>query len=371
MNSGFGRDYPQCHICKDFGHRETAHVFVEIALGADRKSCGFVLGKARPFLQNREHVFCGVVMDQLQSMRAFIAVAKYQSFTKAADLLNVSRPMLSRSISDLETHVGTRLLNRTTRKVKLADGAKEYFDSCVRIIDLIDEAEHRLNDDNTSECGPIRVIVHPLAVASGISTVLDAFSATSPCVKLQVTMQDGPLNLVESGYDVSIYPPDLVLNSTVVNRALFSSGYVLVASEAYLNKAAPVRSLRDLCEHRIVDGREAGSDHKDSRVLDDQTCPDSLSVPHFRVTGLVAKELALTGTGIALLPETAIAGELSRGLLVRIELDNAPSLGHIALGVQYQRIASNARRVRTFIDACVSYFRAIGETKTRNAYELA
>ncbi|WP_084069610.1 LysR family transcriptional regulator [Paraburkholderia heleia] len=299
-------------------------------------------------------------MDHLQSMRAFAAVAKLQSFTKAADLLNVSRPVLSRAISELEAHVGTRLLNRTTRTVSLAEDAREYFDICVQIIELLDTAERRLTDETISECGPIRVIVHPLAVASGISTVLNAFSATSACVKLHVTMQDAPLNLIESGYDVSLYPPELILNTTVVNRALFTSRYVLVASEQYLRRSGSLQSLCDISKHRIVDGRESNPNHRDSLELHDDACSISVGNAHFVVSGLVARELALAGTGLAILPELAVSADLARGSLVRVGSADALNLGEISLGLQYQRSTSLPRRVRTFIDACLSYFRAVG-----------
>jgi DNA-binding transcriptional LysR family regulator len=297
-------------------------------------------------------------VDQLQSMRAFVAVARLQSYTRAADQLNISRAALSRSISELESHVGTRLLNRTTRKVSLADDAREYLDTCLRVIDMLDEAERHLNDDKVSECGPIRVIVHPLAVASGLSTVLDAFAATSSCVRLQVSVQDTPLNLVESGYDLSLYPEGLILNSTVVNRPLFSSKYVLAASAPYLRNTGPIRSICDLAQRRIVDGREGHVEHREGSALGEHDCAISLDDVHFRVSGSVARELALAGAGIAILPDIAIAHDSAN--LMRVDLDEPLNLGEISLGIQYQRAASLPRRLRTFIDACLSYFRAVG-----------
>ncbi|WP_414448260.1 LysR family transcriptional regulator [Burkholderia sp. 22PA0099] len=299
-------------------------------------------------------------MDHLQSMRAFVAVAKFQSYTSAAEHLNVSRPVLSRTIRELEQQVGTRLLNRTTRKVSLAEGARDYLETCVRIIEMVDDAERRLADDTTSECGPIRIVVHPLAVASGIATVLHAFSTTSPCVELQVSMQDAPLNLVDSGCDAAIYPPDLILNSTVVNRPLFTSRNVLVASEPYLRKHGPLHTLRDLSRHRLIDGREAGAESRECLALHDEACPASLGKAYSAVPGLVARELALAGTGLAMLPELTVAADLARGHLLRAGLGDALSLGEISLGIQYQRSASPPRRVRTFIEACLSYFRTVG-----------
>jgi hypothetical protein len=73
-------------------------------------------------------------MDRLASIRAFVTIAKTGSFTNAADVLGVSRGYLSRAISDLEAHTRTRLLNRTTRRVTLAEGAREYFETCSKLV---------------------------------------------------------------------------------------------------------------------------------------------------------------------------------------------------------------------------------------------
>jgi len=74
-------------------------------------------------------------MDQLASMRAFVTVGRTQSFTKAAALLGVSAPQLSRAIADLEEHTHSLLFHRTTRRVSLADGARDYFETCTQILE--------------------------------------------------------------------------------------------------------------------------------------------------------------------------------------------------------------------------------------------
>ncbi|WP_109477863.1 LysR family transcriptional regulator [Paraburkholderia sp. C35] len=299
-------------------------------------------------------------MDQLASMRAFVTVARTQSYTKAADILNVSRAALSRAISDLETHTSSRLLNRTTRRVALAETARDYFESCARIIDELEQAERRLIDDKTSECGYVRVVAHPLAVAAGISTMLDAFGATAPCIKIHLTVQDGPLNLIESGYDLSIYPPDRIANATVVNRPLFRSGFVFVASPQYQQRSAPLKTICDLPQHRIIDGREEAARKGLEISLDTSACSAApLQSADLNVPGAIARELALAGAGIALLPEVIVRRELARGDLRKVALDEDMSLGGIDLGVQYQQASSIPRRTRTFIDACLGYFRSL------------
>jgi len=299
-------------------------------------------------------------MDHLASMRAFVTVAKAQSFTKAADILNMSRAALSRAITDLETHTSSRLLNRTTRRVALAETARDYFEACSRIIDELEQAERRLIGDKTSECGYVRVVAHPLAVAAGISTMLDAFGATAPCIKVHLAVQDGPLNLVESGFDVSIYPPDRISNSTVVSRLLFRTNFVFVASSQYLEKSAPLASICDLSQHRIIDGRDEAAKKSLEITSETSSCPTfSLESSDMAVPGVIARELAIAGAGIALLPEVAVRRDLIQGELRKVRFDDVISLGGADLGVQYQQASSTPRRTKTFIDACLGYFRSL------------
>ncbi|RFU49125.1 LysR family transcriptional regulator [Paraburkholderia sp. DHOC27] len=299
-------------------------------------------------------------MDQLASMRAFVTVARTQSFTKAAEILNVSRGALSRAISDLEAHTRARLLNRTTRHVSLVEAARDYYNACARIIDELEQAERRLTDDKMSECGYVRVVVHPLAVVAGMSTMLQAFAATAPCIKVHATVQDGPLNLVDSGYDLAIYPPDRITNSTIVSRPLFHSRFVLVASPKYLERNPSVSSICDLSAHRIVDGREQTLKKGADISLETSLCPDfSLQGSHFTVPAEIAREIALAGGGIALVPEVAVRRDIAQGDLREIRPGESASLGGVDLAVQYRQLSSTPRRTKTFIDACLGYFRAL------------
>ncbi|GLZ18344.1 hypothetical protein Bpla01_18740 [Burkholderia plantarii] len=97
------------------------------------------------------------------------------------------------------------------------------------------------------------------------------------------------------------------------------------------------------------------------------TCSIPVGNAHFVVSGLIARELALAGTGLALLPELAVFADLARGSLVRVGSADALNLGEISLGVQYQRFASLPRRVRTFVDAGLSYCRAVGAARDMDA----
>jgi DNA-binding transcriptional LysR family regulator len=100
-------------------------------------------------------------------MKAFVTVVRLKSFTKAAAQLSISPSGLSRAIANLETHTRTRLLNRTTRHVSLAEGARDYFTTCSDLLDRLRDSEQRLLEDRDTPTGVIRVLSHPVRYRGG------------------------------------------------------------------------------------------------------------------------------------------------------------------------------------------------------------
>jgi len=296
-------------------------------------------------------------MDHLASMRAFVTVGRTQSFTKAAELLGVSTPQLSRAIADLEEHTHSLLFHRTTRRVSLADGARDYFETCTQILEQLEEAEQRLADDKNSVAGQLKVVAHPLAVVAGLASMLAAYGMRAPDVQIQLTVQAGPLNLEDSGYDVALYPPQLILNTTVINRPLFKSRLVLVAAEAYLQRTRGVRTLDDLASQALIYGIGNGKLNPELQFERDGICaPIGTSKCHYSVSAIVAKELALAGAGIAVLPECAVAAELGSGRLQRVLPLSVLCHGDAELGLQYPHKRLMSGRARSFVDECLDFF---------------
>ena len=296
-------------------------------------------------------------MDHLASMRAFVTVARTQSFTKAADLLGVSKPQLSRAISDLEEHTHSLLFHRTTRHVSLAEGARDYFETCTRILEQLEEAEHRLADDKNFVAGPLKVVAHPLAVVAGLASMLAAYAALAPDVQIQLTVQAGPLNLEDSGYDVALYPPQLILNATVINLPLFKSRLMLVAAATYLQRTREVRTLDDLASQVLIYGTGDGRVNPELQFERDGICaPIGMAKCHYSVSAIVAKELALAGAGVAVLPECAVNAELACGRLQRVLPLSVLCHGDAELGLQYLHKRLMSRRARGFVDECLNFF---------------
>lgn len=170
-------------------------------------------------------------MDHIQSIRAFVTVVRFKSFTKAANVMSLSLAALSRAVSNLESHTQTRLVNRSTRFVCLAPGAREYFDICVEVLDRLDESERILMQERREARGTLRIAAHPFALGAGLPQLVKKYREISPRVQVFLTTQTSPLHLEHGQYDVAICPPDLVMDADAVCRNILTSPVVLVASK--------------------------------------------------------------------------------------------------------------------------------------------
>src|SRR6202000_2244145 len=101
-------------------------------------------------------------MDQLYMLRAFVAAARYQSFSKAAESLNVTTGSVSKEIAKLEGCIQTRVLLRTTRSVSLTEAAQPYYLSCCRLLEELDEANRRIARSRETDSGKPRLFAHPM-----------------------------------------------------------------------------------------------------------------------------------------------------------------------------------------------------------------
>ena len=155
-------------------------------------------------------------MDTLQNMRAFSCVAEAGSFTAAAVQLDTTTANVSRAVSNLEAHLQTRLLNRTTRRIALTEAGKRYLLRCEQILAYVEEAEAEASDAHARPAGQLKV--HTMT-GIGQHFVIDAiarYRKTHPDVTFDLTMANRVPDLLDEGYDVSI----------VLARELPDSGFV-------------------------------------------------------------------------------------------------------------------------------------------------
>ena len=311
-------------------------------------------------------------MDHIQSIRAFVTVVRLESYTKAARQLNLSIASLSRAVSSLESHTQTRLVNRTSRQVSLAPGARDYFDVCVDVLNRLHDGEQRLLSDRVEAKGMLRIAAHPMAIEAGLAQVIGQYQDCSPGVGLSVSTHTHPLRLADDSYDVAVYPPELILDAEAVCRRLMHTPIALVASKTYLERNRGNIFQGDLSGHIIVSSQSDTDTDRAIRLEINGTVtelkPESVRM---NVGESKAIQLALSGFGLALLPELLVAQHLADGLLQPVfpgcRLIRKPA----ALGVAYIRQQTIPRRTRNFVDACVLFFGSRDNANVPAAFVLA
>lgn len=254
------------------------------------------------------------MFKQLQDMALFALVAETGSFTGAAKRAGLPKSSVSQRVSQLEQGLGIRLLNRTTRQLNLTFAGERYLVHCQEMLlasERADQAIQRLKDNPS---GRLR-ITSPAGLGATLLARMNAeFSKRYPDVSLEVSVSDQLIDLVHEGFDVALRsgkPQD----SSLIGRSLGEGPRYLLASPDYLAQHPPLTSPQQLEVHRCI-GHQAWKewvlrkgDHYHRWMLPPAHHTDNL---------LYARECAIAGAGITLLPAFMSHDEVRQGQLVRV-----------------------------------------------------
>jgi DNA-binding transcriptional LysR family regulator len=192
-------------------------------------------------------------MDLLRSMRIFVRVAEASSFTVAAQQLDITTAQASRALTDLETHLRTRLLNRTTRRVALTDAGNRYLARCKDVIELVDLSEAEAGDAQISPSGVLRMHAPITFGQHYVVPALANYLETHPQVRIELTLSQQVPDMLDEGYDVFLQVTTSSLpDSALVSTRICSMPSVLCASPAYLARAGTPRKIEDLSRHSCL-----------------------------------------------------------------------------------------------------------------------
>jgi DNA-binding transcriptional LysR family regulator len=297
-------------------------------------------------------------MDQLYMLRAFVAAARYQSFSKAAESLNVTTGSVSKAIAKLETCIQTRVLLRTTRSVSLTEAAQPYYLSCCRLLEELDEANRRIARAREVDSGKLRLMVHPMLMSETFSRLVRGYHAIAPNVSLIVSVQDSVANLYDGKIDMAILPPHLVEQSAVIRRTLTKSPRIFVAAPVYLEQYGTPQSAADLSHHFLLldtDSRKKGVDVID--LLESEIRVSVSPMSSMDGNEILLRAAALMGTGIASLPETMVREDIEAGHLTHILPACTTSDSKAEMCLFYSHRELLPIRLRTFVDYCTQFFR--------------
>ncbi|MGF6726674.1 DNA-binding transcriptional LysR family regulator [Paraburkholderia sp. GAS41] len=298
-------------------------------------------------------------MDQLYMLRAFVAAARYQSFSKAAESLNVTTGSVSKAIAKLEACIQTRLLLRTTRSVSLTEAAQPYYLSCCRLLEELDEANRCITRAREVDSGKLRLIVHPMLMSETFSRLVRGYHAIAPNVSLIVSVQEGAANLYDGRFDMAILPPHLVEQTAVIRRTLSKSPRIFVAAPGYLEQYGTPQTAAELSHHFLLvdsESRKKGVDVVD--LLESETRVSVSPTSSMDGNEILLRAAALTGTGVAALPETMVREDIDAGRLTHILPRCTTSGSKVEICLFYSHRELLPVRLRTFVDYCTQFFRS-------------
>src|SRR5262245_51390129 len=190
-------------------------------------------------------------MDRLATMRVFIAVAEGAGFAAAARRLGMSPPAVTRAVSALEDRIGTRLLHRTTRSVRLSEAGIRYLADCKRILGEIEEAEASAAGAHAEPGGQIAVTAPIMFGRIHVAPILLDFLARYPQVTARTILVDRVVDLMDEGLDVAVRIadlPDSSLSAVRVGRVR----RVVCASPKYLAARGTPQTPADLAQHNAI-----------------------------------------------------------------------------------------------------------------------
>ena len=305
-------------------------------------------------------------MDQLQAMRVFARVADHGSFARAATTLDMSRAMASSYVAQLEEHLGTRLLHRTTRKVSVSPQGAVYLEHCKRILAEIEAADDQLRLARDRPQGRLRVDV---PVAFGKYLLLPAipqFTQRYPDISLEVRFNDRYADLQAEGVDVAVRVGK-VRDPDLIARRICSSRILTCASPKYLAQSGMPRTPEELRKHRLIGMLRMDSSRPVEWSFRSGSGTRTVKLPmalSFNTVEAVSIS-ALEGQGIVQQLDLLVGGYVAEGRLV--ELLREYSCEGPPLSVIYLRATQHLAKVRVFAEFAADLMRNYEARMRRSA----
>jgi DNA-binding transcriptional LysR family regulator len=257
-------------------------------------------------------------MDRLRALEVFVEVVRKNGFARAADSLETSPANITRIIGDLEAHLGTRLLNRSSRKLSLTESGDALYERAKAIVDDVAEVEAIASSSARKPRGLLRINAPLSFGVLHLAPLWPKFLAQYPEVELEVALIDRVVDIVEEGYDLAIRISRSG-SSAHAARKLATSHNIACASPAYLERHGTPLIPADLKQHNCI-GYSYAASADEWHFVDEQGQPHPVRVSCSMHTnnGDTARAAALAGAGIIWQPTFLIGADLRAGRLVAL-----------------------------------------------------
>jgi DNA-binding transcriptional LysR family regulator len=292
-------------------------------------------------------------MENLSAMIVFARVVEAKSFSTAARQLGMSKSTVSKHVSRLEDRLGARLLNRTTRRLSPTEVGLAFYERCARIATEVEEAEAAAMELQSAPRGTLKLNAPMSFAVLHIAPAIAELAGRYPELKVDMTLNDRVVDLIEEGFDVAVRIGTLT-DSSLIARRLAPNRQVLCAAPAYLARHGEPRTPAELGAHNCL-GYTYGASPNEWRLQGPggvHTVPVS---GNFQANnGDALRVVAREGLGVVALPTFIAGGDLRSGALRALLPDYALSESSVYAVYPHNRHLS--AKVRAFVDFLVARF---------------
>ena len=281
-------------------------------------------------------------MDKIKAMQTFVRIVEANSFSKAAETLNLPRAALTATLQKLEAYLGTQLLQRTTRRLSLTPEGADYFRHCIAILKAVDTAELAFRGPEAKKPRGLLRINLPNTVGRRLVVPhLAQFHTAYPDVQLQLSLTDRLVDLTQEGIDCALRVGDLQ-DSAFIGRQIGQMRFVTCAAPSYLAQHGTPQTLAELATHRGImhfSGRTGRAFDWDFLVEN--------AVVRVQMAGPIAVndadasvDCALQGLGLAQAAVYQVREHIDSGALVAVLADHPPTPMPMSLLTPQGRLAT-------------------------------
>ncbi len=296
-------------------------------------------------------------MDRLDAMKVFVTALDEGSLAGAGRKLRRSPAAVSRAIAFLEEHVGTELLHRTTRSIKLSEAGERYAAACRRVLIDLEEADVMAAGERSAPRGTLTVTATAFAGETILSPIIDAFLDAYPGVSVRLYLLDRFVNLIDEGIDVALRIAHLSDSSLVATR-VGEVRRVVAAAPRYLAQNPRITEPADLAKHQIITFADLGIDSWSFPPVNGSSVPHMVNfTPRLIVNSIRGAIVsAVNGRGVTRVLSYHIPQEVRDGSLEIVLKNHEPPPLPVHLIAPHGRLT--VPKVRAFVDMALPRLRS-------------
>lgn len=288
-------------------------------------------------------------MNKLTCIKIFTQVARLNSFTAAADELNMTQGAVSKKIAWLESDLGFTLFHRSSRSINLTDAGMQYLAFCQQFLEQMRLMETGLRNELSKVIGELKISVPSAFATQQLAKPVSEFLALHPEVSISLSVNDRPVDLLQDDIDIALRV-NFLKDSSLKARKLMDHPMCFFASPDYVAQQGVPTSVSEISEHTcitfsIANPADVWQIGKEKYPVKAQLTSDS---PEMIV------EMALLGHGIAIMPRWMVQRYFDNGRL--LELFTAIEKPSLPMYVLYKNSDYIPYRVKAFVDFFVGYF---------------